>query len=97
MRIEPVRTHPLFAAQAAQQPAPTTTSAEDRAQAFRPVEAGEARSGEVLLVEAYAAIWAIVFVFIFLSWGRQRRLDARIGALESAIERARRGQDKGAG
>jgi CcmD family protein len=97
-----VQTTPLFAAQAAAQaPAPAQnpaqTTAEDRSQAFRPVEAGELRSGEVLLVEAYAAIWAIVFVFILLSWRRQRSLDARVGALEGALERARRERDKGAG
>ena len=94
---------PLFA-QAAVQPAPspptpaaTSISAEDRSQSFRPVQGGEMQSGEVLLVEAYAAIWAIVFIFIALSFRRQRSLDARVGALEAAIERARREQDRGAG
>lgn len=99
MRSEPVRNLPLLAAQAAAPTAapeaPTSTTAEERATAFRPVEARELRSGEVLLVEAYAAIWLIAFGLILLSWRRQRRLDDRIASLESALARARRAQGGG--
>jgi hypothetical protein len=99
MRIEPVRTFPLLASQAT---APTTAQpaagTEQRSQSFQPVEGGgELRSGELLLVEAYAAIWAIVLVFILLSWRRQQRIDARVDALEGAIERARRGSGQNVG
>jgi CcmD family protein len=71
--------------------APTGTASPDgRAQTFRPVEGGqELQSGERLLVEAYAAIWVILFVFLVLSWRRQRRIDERVATLEGALERAR--------
>jgi hypothetical protein len=71
-------------------------TAHDRSTAFKPVEGGsEMQSGEKLLVEAYAAIWVILFVLLFLGWRRQQRIDARVASLESAIEKAR-GDGKGA-
>ena len=79
-------------------PAPTGTaqSADDRAQSFRPVQGGqELQSGERLLVIAYMAIWLCVVVLLVLSFRKQGRLDQRIGALESALGRAR--SDKGEG
>ena len=77
---------------------PTGTTAEDRSQAFRPVQGGsELQSGEKLLVEAYAAIWLILFATIFLSWRRQKQIDQRIDVLEGALEKARAAADKGAG
>lgn len=67
--------------------APTT---EERSTAFKPVQGGtEMQSGEALLVEAYAAIWAIVFVYLLLAWRRQKRLDARISTLDAALAKAR--------
>jgi len=70
--------------------APTGTSAEDRATTFRPVEGGtQLASGETLLVEAYAAIWVIVFALILLSWRRQRGLEARVDGLQTALDKAR--------
>jgi hypothetical protein len=90
---------PLFASQAAAPEAAQTqtgTAADARNQAFRPVEGGgERRSGEVLLIEAYAVIWAIAFVFILIAWRRQRRIDERVNALEAAIAKASRGSGKG--
>jgi len=68
----------------------TTPTVDDRSTTFRPVEGGtEMQSGEKLLVEAYAAIWVILFALILLSWRRQRRIDARMVALEGAIDKAR--------
>jgi CcmD family protein len=76
-------------------PAPPTTTTEDpsgRSTAFRPVENQKSlQSGEKLLVEAYAAIWLILFFFILLSWRRQRTLDRRIAALEAAVSAGRAG------
>jgi hypothetical protein len=70
---------------------PTTTTSADRSTEFRAVQAGtEMQSGEKLLVEAYAAIWVILFALVLLSWRRQGRLDARMAGLEGAIEKARR-------
>lgn len=64
---------------------------------FQPVEGGGAtRSGELLLVEAYAVIWLVAFAFLLLSVRRQRRLEARLEQLESAIAQARQAQDDGA-
>lgn len=107
MRTEPVQDLPPLAAQAAAQndattgaQAPTTTTApavEERSTAFRAVQGGEVKSGEVLLVEAYAAIWAVVFVLILLAFRRQRRIDGRVDALEAAIERVRRAEERGKG
>lgn len=65
--------------------------AEDRSQAFRPVQGGgNVAPGEVLLVEAYAAFWIVAMVLILGTWRRQRRLDARVSQLKSDLERARR-------
>ncbi len=47
------------------------------------------QSGEKLLVEAYAAIWVILFAMVLLSWRRQRRLDDRMSVLAAAIDKAR--------
>ena len=70
----------------------TTTSVDPRATQFRAVEGGtETRSGTVLLVEAYAAIWLILFGMLLLGHFKQRRIDARIDELEKALERARGG------
>jgi CcmD family protein len=64
---------------------------DDRASGFSAVEGGpETRSGTVLLVEAYAAIWLILFGFIWLTFRRQRKLDARIVELENALQKVRR-------
>jgi CcmD family protein len=55
---------------------------------FRSVEGGnETMSGEKLLVEAYAAVWIILFLFVFWSWRRQARIDARVDELERAMSR----------
>ena len=81
--------------------APVTTapsSADDRATTFQPVRGGtELQSGEKLLVEAYAAIWVILFAMVLFSWRRQRHLDDRMGVLSAAIDKARRQEtEKGA-
>lgn len=81
----------LFAQSSAQAQAPTTTTApDDRSTTFRPVQSGEMQSGEKLLVEAYAAIWLLVFALVFATFRKQRKMDQRIQALEESIEKARR-------
>jgi hypothetical protein len=73
-----------------QTPTPTTTTAEDRSTTFRPVEGGnQMQSGERLLVEAYAAIWLILFGLILIWWIRQRQLDERVTMLSGMVARAR--------
>jgi len=65
-----------------------TQSDPGRSSEFRAVEGGnESMSGERLLVEAYAAVWVILFVFVFMSWRRQARIDARVDELERAVSR----------
>jgi hypothetical protein len=55
---------------------------------FRPVEgAAPQRDGAVLMVEAYVAVWLILMVFVLAGYFRQRRLDARLARLESAMDR----------
>jgi hypothetical protein len=76
-------------------PGPTVSS-DDRNTAFRPVQGGsELQSGERLLVEAYAAIWVILFAMILLSWRRQRGIDERMSVLSTAVDKAREESEKG--
>ena len=59
-----------------------------RSTEFRAVEGGtETMSGGTLLVEAYAALWIILFGFLLISWRRQVRIDARVAELERALSR----------
>lgn len=66
------------------------TAADDRATEFKPVEASAAEhfDGYTLLVEAYAAIWLLLMIWLVFLWRRQVGLGARIDGLESAIARA---------
>ncbi len=69
---------------------PLEKTVEDRSTTFRPVQGGDQmQSGERLLVEAYAAIWIVLFGLLLLGWRRQRRIDARVAALEVALAQAR--------
>ncbi len=67
---------------------PQPGSADDRAETFKAVDGGETYSGNALLVEAYAAIWLLLFAWIFLLWRKQASLGARLDGLEKAIDRA---------
>lgn len=65
---------------------------------FKPVgtNAGETRSGHVLLVEAYALFWLIAFGLLLLTWRRQRVLDRRVADLETRLAAAAAAPRKGA-
>jgi hypothetical protein len=77
-----------FARASFQADAPKTV--DDRSTTFRPVQGGEQmQSGERLLVEAYAAIWIVLFALLLLGWRRQRKIDARVASLELALAQAR--------
>ena len=79
-----------FARASFQAPAPAGDSKGTDATTFKPVQnAPEVQSGERLLVEAYAAIWIVLFALLLLGWRRQRRIDARVAALEVALAQAR--------
>ena len=70
-------------------PAPVASDTIDsRATTFQAVEGGETRSGEVLLVEAYAVLWVILFAWLALMWRKQVRLGERIALLDRSLDRA---------
>lgn len=70
--------------------APAPKTADDRSTTFRAVEGGtQMQSSEKLVVEAYAAIWIISFIFLVSIFRQQKRIDARIASLEVALEKAR--------
>jgi hypothetical protein len=75
------------------QPATSQPSAaDDRATEFKAVEGdtGEHYSGYSLMVEAYAAIWLILMLWLVFLWRKQADLTARMSGLEAAIVRAER-------
>ena len=62
---------------------------EDRGTAFQATSGGtELRDGSKLMVAAYAILWVIVVVYLGLLWSWQRKLQARIEGIETAIDRA---------
>jgi hypothetical protein len=65
-----------------------------RAATFHAVEgATEHYSGEVLLVSAYAALWAILFFWLALVWRKQAALGERIAGLEHELDKAATSRD----
>lgn len=77
-------------ASAAPTPAPSS-SAEVPADngSFKPVgNQRETQSGEALVVEAYAAIWLALMVFVAVAWKRTRSLEEKVAGLESAVQKA---------
>src|SRR5262245_43121207 len=62
---------------------------EDRSTKFVAVEGGGERfSGETLVVEAYAAIWIVLMVWILMLWRKQAAIAVRLDGLEQALDRA---------
>ena len=69
-----------------ERPSDPAADPSQRSTEFHAVDGGaEVMSGETLLVEAYAALWVILFGFIFVSWRRQSRIDARVSELERLV------------
>lgn len=95
---------PLFAqaatAQLSSRPGPSSTPSavpeiEGGAADFRAYEGGgEQRSGELLLIEAYAAIWLVAFVLVLLSIRRQKQLEQRLDRLQDDLKRAAEQQEQ---
>ncbi len=73
-----------------QSPSPSASASPDsRSTSFQAVHGGqETRSGETLLVEAYAVLWIILMTWLVLLWRKQGGLNGRIDDLERAIDRA---------
>ena len=72
---------------------PSPSASAKRESSFQAVEGnpGESRSGEVLLVQAYAALWVILLVWIAILWKKQGALHERADRLERALDRAHEG------
>lgn len=78
------------ASAASSNPAPSASSTAAPTPGFNAVESGgQMQSGEALLVEAYIAIWVLLFAFIVIAWRRTRRVEDKVAELEKAIERAK--------
>ncbi len=61
----------------------------DRSTTFQAVEGGtEHRSGETLLVAAYAGLWALLMLWVVFQWRKQTALGRRIDELEVAVAQA---------
>jgi len=72
-------------------PASSTGSTDvgDRSAAFQAVEGGtEHRSGESLLVAAYAGLWALMMAWVFIQWTKQTAFARRLDGLEGAVNGA---------
>jgi CcmD family protein len=59
-----------------------------------PVAPQETYSGGTLLVLAYAAIWLIVFGFVFFAWQRTRSLEDKLSTIEGGLRRSREAHEK---
>lgn len=72
----------------ASSPTQTEVVPEDRSTEFVPVSGGEeTTSAEALLIAAYLLMWAFVFGFVALTIKRQKKLDQRLGDVESELAR----------
>lgn len=86
--LDPAYAEPAVAAKSGQGAEKAGTGQpDDRSTQFRAVEGGSAEmaSGSTLLVEAYAAIWLILFGFLAMTWRRQSRINTRVAELERAF------------
>ena len=69
----------------------THTLPDDGSTEFHAVQGGtEMRSGEQLLVEAYALIWLFMLAWLVIVWRKQNVVSSRLRDLEAAIVRAER-------
>ncbi|MCL2451257.1 MAG: CcmD family protein [Polyangiaceae bacterium] len=71
---------------------PMTAAAtpDDRATTFQAVQGPQAEhySGEVLLVTAYALVWALIMIWVAIIWRKQSAMTARVAELEKILDRA---------
>jgi hypothetical protein len=75
-------------ADSAKDKAEAGTTTPTKPEGFAPVAGGELTSGAVLLVEAYAVIWLLAFVFIYSMWRRTRAIESKVDGLKRAIDSA---------
>jgi hypothetical protein len=69
---------------------PSESSPSDRATTFQAVQGPQAEhySGEVLLVSAYAILWAILLAWVASMWRKQSTMNTRVNELEQILDRA---------
>ena len=77
-----------------QEPASSSTPASTPSTTTEVAKRPELQSGATLLVEAYVAIWAITFLFIFLAWRRTRGLEEKLVMIEGGLKKARTEHEK---
>jgi hypothetical protein len=66
----------------------TSLTPADRSTEFVAVQGGtESTSAEVLLVAAYLLMWAILLVFLLLTWRKQSRIETRLSELDGELRR----------
>ncbi len=78
---------------------PAGSTVDDRATTFQAVQGGEAQhySGEVLLVSAYAVLWAILLAWVAFLWRKQTDLNGRLADLERVLDQSARAKASGEG
>ena len=65
---------------------PANSNPDERSTEFVAVQGGgDTTSASTLLVTAYVGMWVLLLAFIFLSYRRQAKVEARIGELEKAL------------
>ena len=65
----------------------TGTTTQPTEDGFQPVQGGGTnRSGTILLVEAYVALWLLLMLFVWKTHARQRRIEARLEQLAANLE-----------
>jgi CcmD family protein len=66
-----------------------STPPENRSTEFVAVQGGgDTTPASTLLVSAYVVMWALLLGFLFLTWRRQQRIEARLGELDRALARS---------
>jgi hypothetical protein len=69
---------------------PASSNPSDRSTEFVAVQGGgDTTSASSLLVAAYVGMWALLLLFIFLSYRRQAKVEGRISELEKALDKSR--------
>jgi len=75
--------------QASETPGSAPKTTDDRATTFQAVQGGQEHySGEVLLVSAYAMLWALLLAWVAFIWRKQGEVNARLFDLERELDKA---------
>lgn len=69
---------------------------EERSTEFVAVQGGgNTTSAEALLVSAYIVMWALLLLFVYFTWRRQQKMEARVVDLERALSQAEKEEARG--